>query len=498
MMTSTALLAPDASPRALTSHAPVARRSRVWRAPRPAAATDTPSHETSGHGRYVAGVLAAALIAGGALGLAKLDNGPASDAAVDRTPGSMYSVVDQINARQLWQAGVTGAGVNVAIIDTGVAPVPALTDPGKVVAAVDFSAERGDPALAGIDGYGHGTHLAGIIAGRDADFLGVAPDAGIVSVKVGDRTGAVSAQQMLAAVDWVVANADRLDIDVLTIAFDSGDPSTPGADPLAAALDRAWDAGIIVVTAAGNSGADANGLDSPASDPNLIAVGGVEATDDGFAVPDWASSGDGARNPDLAAPGAHIRSLRAPGSVADVDHPEGFVDDARFLGSGSSQAAAVTSGAAALLLSAHPELSPDQLKRALVDSAAPVGASETIVGAGVLDIAAAFDAIPAEATSPAAAAAPGRTARVGEPSWNGSSWTGSSWTGSSWTGSSWTGMSWTGSSWTGSSWTGSSWTGSSWTGSSWTGSSWTGSSWTGSSWTGSSWTGSSWTGSSWT
>ena len=104
------------------------------------------------------------------------------------------------------------------------------------------------------------------------------------------------------------------------------------------------------------------------------------------------------RNPDLAAPGAHIRSLRAPGSAADVEHPEGFVDDARFLGSGSSQSAAVTSGAVALLLSAHPELSPDQVKQLLVDSATSVDASETIVGAGVLDIAAAAKATPGDAT----------------------------------------------------------------------------------------------------
>ena len=468
MMTSTDLLAPDALTRApISTPAPVARRSRVWRAPRPVA-TQTPAHPAPGAGRYVAGALTAMMIVGGALGLARLDDGPANDGSQDRSPGSMYSVVDQINARQLWDAGITGAGVNVAIIDTGIAPVPALTDSGKVVAAVDFSAERNDPALAGRDGYGHGTHLAGIIAGRDADFLGVAPDAGLVSVKVGDRTGAVSEGQMVAAVDWVVANADRLDIDVLTIAFDSGVGTSPAVDRLAAALDRAWDAGIVVVTAAGNRGADADGLDSPASDPNLIAVGGVEATDGGFTVPEWASSGDGVRNPDLAAPGAHIRSLRAPGSQADVEHPEGFVDDARFLGSGSSQSAAVTSGAVALLLSAQPGLSPQQVKQALVDSATPVSASESIVGAGVLDIAAAVKAMPVDATPAVASASRGSVDHAVEPSWTGSSWTGSSWTGSSWTGSSWTGSSWTGSSWTGSSWTGSSWTGSSWTGSSWT------------------------------
>ncbi len=489
MMTSVDLLVPEALARATgEAPAPSARRSRVWRAPRPTTALDVQPHHS---GRYVAGALTAVLIAGGALGLARLDDGPRAGA--DRSPGSMASVVDQIGARDLWDAGINGAGVNVAIIDTGIAAVPALTGPGKVVNAIDFSAERNDPALAGRDGYGHGTHLAGIIAGRDGDFLGVAPDAGIVSVKVAGRDGAVSQDRMVAAVDWVVANADALDIDVLTIAFDSGLDASHETDPLAAALDRAWDAGIVVVTAAGNRGADAAGLDSPASDPKLIAVGGVEATADGFDVPAWASSVDGVRNPDLAAPGAHIRSLRAPGSTADTDHPEGFVDDARFLGSGSSQSAAVTAGGVALLLSAHPELSPDAVKQLLVDSAKSIEASTRIVGSGVLDSAAAVKAAPGEATLAAPARSSVAPAGTDQAGWTGSSWTGSSWTGSSWTGSSWTGSSWTGSSWTGSSWTGSSWTGSSWTGSSWTGSSWTGSSWTGSSWTGSSWTGSSWT-----
>ena len=473
MMTSTDLLVPDASARTpMTVPEFTARRSRVWRAPRPVSKIDTSPPRAPGVGRYVAGALTAAMIVGGALGLTRLDDGP--DALVDRSPGSMSSVVDQIGARELWDAGITGTGVNVAIIDTGIAPVPALTTPGKVVAAVDFSSERNDPARAGRDGFGHGTQLAGIIAGRDAGFLGVAPGAGIVSVKVAGRDGAVSPAKMVAAVDWVIANADVLDIDVLTVAFDSGAGTSAASDPLAAALDRAWDAGIVVVTAAGNHGADSAGLDSPASDPKLIAVGGVEATTSGFTVPAWASSGDGVRDPDLAAPGAHIRSLRAPGSAADTEHPEGFVDDARFLGSGSSQSAAVTAGAVALLLSAHPDLTPAAVKQALVDSASPVDARATIVGAGLLDIAGAAEAAtdgPTSAAVPAGSSA--RTAHVGDPSWSGSSWTGSSWTGSSWTGSSWTGSSWTGSSWTGSSWTGSSWTGSSWTGSSWTGSSWT-------------------------
>ncbi len=322
-------------------------------------------------------------------------------------------------------------------------------------------------------------------------------------------------------------------------------------DPLAHAVERAWDAGIVVVAAAGNDGWREPGLANPAMDPYVLSVGAAQALDGGyFWIPEWASGGqlftkaddgdddgwdgfweDGysGRYPDIVAPGASIESLRVPGSRVATEHPEGFVNETILRGSGTSQAAAVATGAAALLLQDRPDLTPDQVKALLMDSATHLPfVLRTMQGAGLIDLTSAV-ATPAsdteqdwdrstgtgslEASRGSVHVAVNGEDVVGEvtvwgDAWDseawveagalGSSWTGSSWTGSSWTGSSWTGSSWTGSSWTGSSWTGSSWTGSSWTGSSWTGSSWTGSSWTGSSWTGSSWTGSSWTGSSWT
>jgi serine protease AprX len=457
MMTSTDQFAPEVLARARVAavDAPT-RGGRVWRAPVP--------------GRYAAGLLTAALIAGGAATIVRLDDGP--PAVPESVPGSMHAVVDQIGARDLWQRGITGAGVNVAVIDTGVAPVAALATPGKVIAAVDLSSEHADQSVAAVDTYGHGTHMAGIIAGRDPDadpalaeqhpdwFLGVAPDAGIVSVKVAGRDGGVDPAQVIAGIDWVVANAERLDVDVITVAFDSGLRSAYQSDPLAAAVERAWDAGIVVVAAAGNDGLESQALSSPAHDPYVIAVGGVEATGDGFLVPEWASAGDGVRNPDLAAPGAHIRSLRAPGSTADLEHPEGFVDEQLFLGSGSSQAAAVAAGAVALMLSADPSLTPDQVKQALTSSAADLAdAPVEQVGAGIIDVDAAVRVTPGSLEQTwqrarGAAVPAAYLAHFDAPdAWTGSSWMGSSWMGSSWMGSSWMGSSWMGSSWMGSSWT---------------------------------------------
>jgi len=479
--------------------------------------------------------------------------------------GSMYNVVDQIHARELWQRGITGAGIDIAVIDTGVAPVPALTGADKVVAMVDLSFEAGIAEAQYLDTNGHGTHMTGIIAGRTPgadpatatpdEFFGVAPDAGIVSVKVGDNTGAVDVSQVIAGIDWVVqhANDDGLNIRVINLSYGTDGTQDYRIDPLARAVENAWEHGIVVVAASGNDGWTVDGaLTNPAFDPYVIAVSAAEATETGMDIPQWSSSGeyetvtddgrsfywqDGytGRRADLFAPGSHIDSLRAPGSRVDSEHPEGLVTDEVFRGSGSSQAAAVTSGAVALLLQHRPELTPDQVKELLRSTTTSLGGNlDKKVGQGLLDVAAAaVAAAPTDATQTwerstglGSLEASRGTQHVildgvvleGEvtafgtawdadawveastlgASWTGASWTGASWTGASWTGASWTGASWTGASWTGASWTGASWTGASWTGASWTGASWTGASWTGASWTGASWTGASWTGASWT
>lgn len=480
----------------------------------------------------------AAVVPGSLVASAGSDAGPVisgpspAEVAATLPLGSMYHVVDQIGARELWEAGVDGSGVNVAVIDTGVAPVPALAD--RVVAVVDLSAEAGVPEARYIDTFGHGTHMAGIIAGatpgataRDAAdhpewFMGVAPGAGIVSVKVADNSGAVDVSQVIAAVDWVTDHADELDIGVINLSYSSGSTLPASTDPLAFAVERAWHAGIVVVVAAGNDGKKERRLSSPAIDPYVIAVAGAEATSaTKFKIPKWATSGDGRRNPDVSAPGAHIDSLRAPNSRVDLEHPEGFVSDELFRGSGSSQAAAVVSGAAALLLDARPELTPDQVKALLMSSASASKispASTKYSGAGMIrvDVAAGSPAPVVRQTWPrSTGTAPLSAARTvpgvdvtgatltGERTvlgtvWEGTRWTGTRWTSGSWDGTRWTGGTWMGTRWTGGSWTGTRWTGTRWTDASWTGTRWTGTRWTGASWTGTRWTGTRWTDSSWT
>jgi serine protease AprX len=452
-----------------------------------------------------------------------------------RADGSLYAVARQVRADKI---DASGRGVQIALIDTGIVDVPGLRH-SNIVIGPDFSFEDMSPELRARDTNGHGTHLAGIMVASDAAWvagdttrregraLGIAPDAELISIKVGTASGEADVTQVIAAIDWVIENKDApgYEIRVLNLAYGTDGRQDYRIDPLAHAVERAWHAGIVVVVAAGNNGM-AGGLANPALDPYVIAVGGTEASQ-GWqqAVADFSSDGSG-RGVDIVAPGRSVVSLRNPGSFSDLSNDEGRVGDWLVRGTGTSQASAVVAAGVALLLELRPELTPDQVKAAIMWSADKLTASDT-TAPGYLNVQRAAmmhfvegtadrrlaDAVQTwERSTGTGSIQEARGSHIleldGVPligeidifgnSWTGNSWTGNSWTGNSWTGNSWTGNSWTGNSWTGNSWTGNSWTGNSWTGNSWTGNSWTGNSWTGNSWTGNSWTGNSWTGNSWT
>jgi serine protease AprX len=455
--------------------------------------------------------------------------GAAYDAGSDM--GSMLSTTLITHAREYWQAGYTGTGVDIALIDSGVVPVDGLTAPGKVVNGPDLSFESQAPNLRYLDTYGHGTHMAGIIAGRSSSgsFLGMAPDARIVSIKVADAHGSTDVSQVIAAIDWVVQhrNDNGLDIRVLNLSYGTDSDQDYRLDPLAFAAEQAWKSGIAVVVAAGNAGFSkgaAGSLMNPADDPNVLAVGAsdpsgtTDAADDTVAA--FSSSGAPSRRVDLVAPGVHVVSLRAPGSSVDQAYgSSGLVADDLFRGSGTSQAAAVVSGAAALVIQQRPSITPDELKRLLTKSALKLhDAAPSAQGDGELDLAAAFgDKTPeAQRSDHSAASGTGsldqsrgsiELAMNGIPlhgeqdifgklfdspamalleasasSWSGGVWNGSSWSGSSWSTSSWSGSSWSASSWSASSWSGSSWSSVVWSTNVWAGSSWSGSSWSSNDW----------------
>jgi serine protease AprX len=461
--------------------------------------------------------------------------------ATSPTAGAIDTVTlaqaeDAIGARQTWSYG-TGRGIDVALIDTGIAPVQGLTGAGKVVNGPDLSFESQDPDRRYVDHNGHGTHMAGIIAASDVWGVsravdagptaveGVAPGARLVNVKVGDGNGVTDVSQVLAAIDWVVQHAHDpngaaggLNIRVLNLSYGTDSTQSAAIDPLAHAAEVAWHNGIVVVAAAGNDGGTTGRLADPAIDPYLIAVGaadtGVGTGPSDFIVPSFSNRGNGTRNPDVVAPGVHIASLTAPGSAVDTAYGAAAGVGTRLIrGSGTSQSTAMVSGAAALLLSIHPSLTPDKVKALLTRSAHAVsGAGPRDEGAGLINVYKALSARSSYATQTFAASTGGGTldgARgthivtldgvplVGEQDIFGVPFDTAAFAADEESGIAWTGGVWNGSSWAGSSWAGSSWAGSSWAGSSWAGSSWAGSSWAGSSWAGSSWAGSSWAGNIW-
>ena len=272
-----------------------------------------------------------------------------------------------------------GSGVTVALIDTGVA------DTGEV--DVEHVNVSGGPRG---DGLGHGTFLAGLIAGNgaasDGRYQGVAPGAKVLDVQVADQDGSTSLSKVLAGLDAVAERrAADPSLKVVNLALSTGSPLTPQLDPLVAGLRRLWARGVTVVVAAGNDGA--GNVSSPAADPALLAVG---ATDDrktadrsDDVVADYSSYARslGVMRPDVVAPGTSLVSLRAPGSIADTENPQASVADKYFKGTGTSMSAAVTSGAAAALM-AERTVTPDEAKRLLMGSAYSSKALDDKVGAG--------------------------------------------------------------------------------------------------------------------
>ena len=308
----------------------------------------------------------------------------------------MGNLTAQMGAAAWWNAGYTGQGVDVAVIDTGVSPVQGLNGHGKVVYGPDLSLESQSPNLRNLDSNGHGTFMAGLIAGHDpgltapyanapaSAYRGIAPDARIVSLKVATADGGADVTQVIAAIDWVVQHAQDpgFNIRVINLSYGTLSRRPYTSDPLAYAAEQAWKHGIVVVAAAGNTGGN------PGERPRPLRSGlrpvrhrGGRVQHDGNEQhrrrrrrPYSASSNGcaGCKNPDLVAPGTHMQGLRVPGCYIDQNHPEGMIDDRYFRGSGTSEAAAITSGVVALLLQKYPDLTPDEVKGLLTDSAVPI------------------------------------------------------------------------------------------------------------------------------
>ena len=368
------------------------------------------------------------------------------------------SYPDSVQAPKAWSSA-TGKGVGVAVVDTGIAgTLPDFrTSQSDSTSRVVATASTNPYATSDNDSYGHGTHVAGIIAGNggnrpssdplDGDYVGVAPDANLISVKVADEKGDATVLDAIYGLQFVVDYKSTYNIRVVNLSLESSDPQSYKTDPLDAAAEAAWFNGIVVVAAAGNRGTDADAVDyAPGNDPYVISVGGVDdqgtknTLDDSIAS--WSSRGttqDGFAKPDVLAPGAHIVSDLAPNSAFTTLCPTCIVGGQYIRAGGTSMAAPMVSGAVADMLQVRSNLTPDQVKAAIVGGGRKVGGTSTSeVSANDL----VYGGIPS--TNPNQGLTPNNMikASTGQIDYSRSTWSRSTWSRSTWSRSTWSRSTW--------------------------------------------------------
>jgi serine protease AprX len=451
-----------------------------------------------------------------------------------------------VRAHKGWSEGITGRGVTVGLLDTGVYQHPDLA--GRVICGADLTAEKGTPAECQ-DTFGHGTFMAGLIAGNGASsngrYKGSAPESRIVSVKASGYDGSTDVSTILAGIQWFVAHKDQYGIRVLSLSLGSDSAQTYKLSPMNYAVERAWDAGIAVVVSAGNSGPGSKTVMKPGDDPFVITVG--SSNDEGSIapgddrVPVFSSQGptraDGIGKPDVVSPGVHTISLRSPGSAIDSKFgSSAAIDGTYFRGTGTSMSTATVAGAVAQMLQRNPGLSPDAVKYRLKATARTIAETDpNKAGAGLID---AYAAATQSITGVFAQAHPkssglgslaldrgtvevdvvtpvGQIALAGEfnaqldpkgvsldnPTgllpYVGANFVTSGWDAASWKAASWKAEDWAAASWKAASWKATTWDAASWKGTEWENPDWDAASWKAASWKDFDWDAASWKAASW-
>jgi serine protease AprX len=423
--------------------------------------------------------------------------------------------LQETGADKLAADGDTGQGVTVAVMDTGIDNLPDFS--GRLIGGVDLSGE-GNPYR---DSYGHGTFVAGLIAGSGASsggqYAGEAPGAQLVSIKVAGADGTTHLGTLITGLQWAVDHRSQYGIKILNLSLGFKSTQSTVTNALDRAAEAAWSAGIAVVVSAGNTGPFNGSILSPGDDPLVITVGSLDdmatANPADDEMNDFSAVGptaaDGWAKPDLVTSGRSVVSLAAPGSTIDNSYPSGRLGAANFVGSGTSFSAAIASGAAALVLAGNPGLTPNQVKGRLLGTAGPGPIGNPFVdGHGALDAYAAdysgaisfnqsaVGLIPTLASLLISLAPAGRLS-----SWNASLWSGVSWNpppgsdprnGLAWDGGDWDGGAWTGRAWNNGWWAGAQWNSGEWAGRAWNNGAWAGSAWAGVAWSGGAWSSSAW------
>ena len=366
----------------------------------------------------------------------------------------------------------------IAIFDTGIDASKTADFGSRVVARANFVSS--EPNASG-DPMGHGTMVAGIAAGNGSLYPGVARNAPLVDVRVASSSGQALTSDIVAAVDWVLANKGQYNIRVANFSLVGTRAASFMVDPLDRAVEKLWLGGVVVVAAAGNNGHPTlpSGIGAPANDPFVITVGALDisktlAYQDDARAP-WSAYGstaDGFMKPDVAAPGRWIVGPVPNGSTIHDRKTNRVVAPGYMWMSGTSFSAPMAAGAAAQILARRPGFSPDQVKGALMVSARHLAGHDPGAGVGEIDIAAA-----AKLSSPPN---PNENlyAFVANGSFDAAAWSAHVGSQANWTQANWTAANWTLSNWVSSNWVSSNWVASNWVSANWTTSNWVAANWT--------------------
>jgi serine protease AprX len=325
----------------------------------------------------------------------------------DRTVRGMLDYANPtINANIALQYGFDGTGVGVAVIDSGIVPILDLMQTGGKTSRIVYNQSFVSGTTSTYDDYGHGTHVAGIVAGNAAyssgagythTFRGIAPKANLINLRVLDASGSGTDSAVIAAIERAISLKDQYNIRVINLSLGRPVFESYTKDPLCQAVEQAWAAGIVVVAAAGNSGRDDSQgtqgygtISAPGNDPAVITVGAMKdmgtVTRGDDLIASYSSKGptliDHIVKPDIVAPGNRIISLQATKSTLETKSSVNFIMNSYYEMSGSksysgiyyrlsgtSMAAPMVSGAAALLLQKTPSLTPDVVKARLMKTA---------------------------------------------------------------------------------------------------------------------------------
>lgn len=293
----------------------------------------------------------------------------------ETTSNAFNTYLDTLGIPQLSQAGLDGRGIGVAVIDSGIA---ADRDFSNLAVSKGFNLN----SLTPFDLYGHGTHIAGIVAGNGLDsygkFKGIAPGVRLIGLKISNDLGLAFESDAVKAMQWTYENKTKYNIRVINLSINSGVDSSYHNSALNAAAEILWFSGVVVVVSAGNSGGQSyNTVNAPpANDPFFITVGASDekktsAIGDDYIAPysAYGKTQDGFLKPEIVAPGTGIYSVRAALSPWAILYSERLAYNGQYFRlSGTSMAAPMVVGVVALMLQDEPDLTPDQVKYRLLHS----------------------------------------------------------------------------------------------------------------------------------